>query len=55
MPETAQSPVLSSILLSPPKFLTKYSYEKSNEKISRIQVENLEMQQIIYLNKMEYP
>lgn len=53
--ETAWSPRLSSILLSHPKFLTKSSYGKSNEKISRIQAENLEMQQIIYLNKMEYP
>lgn len=53
--EIAWSPVLSSILLSPPKFLTKSSYGKSNEKISRIQAENLEMQQIIYLNKVEYP
>lgn len=53
--EAAWSPVRSSILLSPPKFLTKSSYGKSNEKISRIQAENLEMQQMIYLNKMEYP
>lgn len=50
-----QHEVLSCLLYSPPKFLTQFSYGKSNEKISRFQAENLEMQQIIYLKKNEYP
>lgn len=49
--EIAWSPVLSSLLLSPPKFLTKSSYGKSHKKISKIQAEELETQQIICLSE----
>lgn len=50
VPEIARSRVLSFLLLSPPKFLIKPSYGKSHKKICRIQAEELETQQIIYLS-----
>lgn len=50
VPEIARSRVLSFLLFSPPEFLTKSSYGKSHKKICRIQAEELETQQIIYLS-----